>query len=315
MGAETGISWTDSTWNPATGCSKISAGCDNCYAAKLSERNLPAVGKWGPGAARVYSAAAWKLLPTWNRQAEKAGKIRTVFSDSLADAFEGEQELVGEDWIEHRDGPRAGHLEVLLRLAEETPRYPWLRFLLLSKRSWNQRIFAERHGWPATWWQGISVENQEETRRLAYLVPGAKRFLSIEPMLSAVRFAQPGVPWLNVGEDGPMIHWLVAGGESGPNARPPHPDWFRSLRDECAAAGVPFHMKQWGEWAPHDGVTPYTTADGRAGTPPAYLVQPDGSVHCFERPGEPGVAMLRYGKTAAGHILDGVEHLAFPDFR
>lgn len=236
MGAETGISWTDSTWNPITGCSKISAGCLNCYASKLSERNLPAVGKWGPDAERIYSVAAWNHLPTWSRQAGKAGKIRTVFCASLADMFEGEHvgtvTYDGLTWTERRDGPRPGHLEVLLRLAEESPRYPWLRFLMLSKRPWNQRIFAERHGWPVTWWQGISTEDQPAyDERLPHVVPGARVFLSVEPMIGPVVIRDP-------------VDWVVAGSESGPHARSASIQWFENLLDQCRTAGIPFHFKQ-----------------------------------------------------------------------
>ena len=131
--------------------------------------------------------------------------------------------------------------------------------------------WASSRPWPVNAWAGTTIENQEwADRRIPALlqVPAPVRFLSCEPLLGALTLDLTG------------IHWVIAGGESGPGARPSHPDWFRSLRDQCAAAGVPFHFKQWGEFAP--------VGDGR------------------------GVNVARVGKAAAGRLLDGIEHNDYP---
>ncbi|MFN3456890.1 MAG: phage Gp37/Gp68 family protein [Novosphingobium sp.] len=123
------------------------------------------------------------------------------------------------------------------------------------------------------------------------------------------RPARTGFPF----QSGSGIDWVIAGGESGPGARPMHPDWARSLRDQCAAAGVPFHFKQWGEWAPDTGHETFDTAKGRAQRTPAFLIKRDGTVHCFlPQEEQDAPVVLRLGKKRAGRLLDGVEHNGLP---
>jgi len=249
MAEETGIEWCDSTFNPWMGCTKLSPACDHCYAEKL------VVGRfkrdvWGPGKPRVRTSAAnWKLPLQWEREHEafyrEHGRNRRVFCASLADVFDNE---VDPAW---RDD--------LFRLIAATPHLTWQ---LLTKRIGNAaKMIFEAHAdavfnhsasaWPwANVWLGATICNQQEADRdipKLLSVPAAKRFLSIEPMLGAIDIQRAinRMPW-QIGGGDAELHWVIAGGESGPHARPSHPDWFRSLAEQCRAAGVAFFMKQMG---------------------------------------------------------------------
>lgn len=261
MGADTLIEWADHTFNPWIGCTKVSPACDHCYAETLATGRL-GVG-WGPHAERRRTKpSTWNLPLRWNRQAEREGRRFRVFCASLADVFDNQ---ASEDW----------RIE-LWRLIRATPHLDWL---LLTKRPQNitkmvpQAVDFGAKAWGiGPWpnvWLGTTVENQAEAdRRIPHLlaVPAAKRFLSCEPLLGPVdltraRHASGGWDnWLTgdrhrgqaIWSEGRGLDWIIAGGESGPKARPSHPDWFRSLRDQCQAAGVPFLFKQWGEWIGND---------------------------------------------------------------
>lgn len=260
MGENTKIEWCDHTWNPWTGCQKISPACDNCYAEGWAKRS--GLVKWGPGEdRRITSESYWKQPMKWNRIAERDGVRRKVFCASLADVFDNA--VIGQ-W-------RAD----LFALITVTPHLDWL---LLTKRPQNITKMlptAWADGWPNVW-LGTTVENQAEAdRRIPHLlkVPAAKRFLSCEPLLGPVvltnlrgedhqgtcyRNVLNGVTWHpGCGSDSsttwrgaPRIDWVIAGGESGPNARSMHIEWARSLRDQCAASGVPFFFKQMTKKAP-----------------------------------------------------------------
>lgn len=261
MGENTAISWATDTFNPWIGCTRVSSGCQHCYAEAFARRYNKA--EWGPTAQRVRTSAAnWRKPILWNRKAAAEGVRRRVFCASLADVFEDNGQLV--DW-------RAE----LFGLIEQTSALDWL---LLTKRPENVNDMVPaywrtgRH-WPANLWIGTTVENQAAAdKRIPALIniPAPVRFLSCEPLLGPVDLTgttcdtvwidaayaatDPGLGDLVRGEDWP-IHWVIAGGESGPHARPMNPDWARSIRDQCVAAGVPFHFKQWG------GLTP--KANGR----------------------------------------------------
>ena len=260
MAENTKIEWADHTFNPWEGCQKVGPSCDHCYA---ESRN-----------ARVN----WLLPLKWNREAAESGIRPRVFCASLADVFDN---AVPAQW-------RAD----LIDLIAETPHLDWL---LLTKRIGNAHqmlIDATNHaaGWTAlpNIWIGATICNQEEADRdipMLLAVHSAKRFLSIEPMLGPVSFSDhhdwlgrsdggmlcPDCPERGVGID-PAEHndclgevenaapyigidWVIVGGESGPDARPMHPDWVRNLRDQCQSAGVPFLFKQWGEWSPYAEAT------------------------------------------------------------
>lgn len=252
MGEITAIEWTDHTFNAWIGCAKVSAECKHCYAeVETFARRERARGLelWGANAARhVTSDANWKKPRAWNRAAEKAGVRRRVFCSSMSDVFEDRKDL---------DLPRAR----LWKLIRETP---WLDWLLLTKRPedaarlWQMAALAAQEldikndapAWLPNIWLGATAGTQETAdERIPHLlrVPAAVRFLSCEPLLGEVLLHK----WLAGAGQWPAdaaggIDWVIGGGESGPGARPCDIAWLRSLRDQCAAAGVPYFNKQLG---------------------------------------------------------------------
>lgn len=349
MSDTTGIEWADSTFNPWMGCTKISPACDHCYAERDTARFGRV--SWGPGAPRVRTSASnWQKPVQWNAQpfyeCRDCGKRwvgaptdmacfdcrspsiqtarRRVFCASLADVFDNE---VSVDWLVD-----------LLDLIRLTPKLDWL---VLTKRVGRVRAALDDaldvvkdqqrcyglYTWLLDWimgkppvnvWLGATICNQVEGDRdipKLLAVPARVRFLSIEPMLGPITLDPK---WLfNVPcyccADGVhrTVRWVIAGGESGTHARPMHPDWVRSLRDQCTAAAVPFLFKQWGEWAPHTvlpggdeggdlrrGHVRYLPGDGR---------EADGTF----RQGDAAVARL--GKRVAGRLLDGKTHAGYPN--
>lgn len=230
MGRDTKIEWASHTFNPWIGCTKVSAGCANCYAEREMDHHWKKV-KWGPAGNRVRTSALnWRQPVRWNEEARAAGKAANVFCASLADVYEDRSELV--PW--RRD---------LFDLIEATT---WLNWMILTKRPEHvERLTPTRQGrsgLPGNVWLGTSVEDQAAAdERVGVLgrVPARVHFLSMEPLLGPVKLAFPSV-----------IDWVIVGGESGPDARPMHPDWVRSIRDQCRDAGIAFHFKQWGEWLP-----------------------------------------------------------------
>lgn len=342
MGDKTGISWTDSTWNPIRGCSRVSAGCTGCYAETVANRFkgegqpyeglVDHNGRWN-GTVRVVESAMDQPL-RWQRQ-------RRIFVNSMSDLFHAN--LAVEDIAD---------VFAIMALAH------WHTFQVLTKRSARMReilndpafreIVRERWAsmaltknqldrghphhmpWPLpNVYLGVSVEDQRVIHRVADLVetPAVLRFLSCEPLISSVDLSGfLGECRCNVeamegaGQHAPScpatrprpIGWVIVGGESGANARPMHPDWARSLRDQCQDAGVPFFFKQWGEWVPRmrDDGAPFSTL---AAHNRDRLVDSDGDIHCTkEVAGPSAVPMSRVGKHAAGSLLDGVDHKAFP---
>jgi protein gp37 len=325
MGANTEISWTQATFNPWWGCAKISPGCDHCYAEEIARRFHSGI--WGPNSARrVFDDPKHFREPLgWNRKAEAAGKPLRVFCGSMCDVFE--KHPVAEEYRPE-----------LFTLIHKTP---WLRWQLLTKRVGNvarmvPTSWMNGH-WPRNAWIGATVVNQEEADRdvpKLLLLPAPVRFLSCEPLLgpldldhipdgnpapagngmffSALSGEYTGYP---ANCEAPLpypnkIHWVIAGGESGRSARPMHPDWARSLRDQCAAAGTPFHFKQWGEFLPADA----DEADPAVpDVPESRLFWSDGSKWDRFDGQRGGVSLMaRVGKKAAGRLLDGREHNEFP---
>ncbi len=253
MAENSGIEWTHHTFNPWIGCTKVSPACDNCYAEDWDKRYNG--GKhWGPRAPRRLTKD-WQTPIKWNKKAAELGIRYRVFCASLADVFDN---AVPEDWR-----------RALWYLIKQTPNLDWL---LLTKRPQNILKML-----PADWgagypnvWLGTTVENQEEAnRRIPHLLrsPAKIRFLSCEPLLGPIDLNTDNLwfldgecdhfidPETNVCECSSClsggktqdvgIDWVIAGGESGPLYRSANPDWFRSLRDQCLEAGVPFLFKQW----------------------------------------------------------------------
>jgi protein gp37 len=335
MGTTTGISWCDSTWNPWRGCVEVSPACDHCYAREMSHRNPAVLGEWGEGTARVPAAESyWQLPFKWDRAARAAGERRRVFCLSLGDVFEQHPAL---------DPLRERVFETVSR----TPHLDWLLLTkrvdqveeTLDRLCWPSTgcpMFDQDGLGADCWanvWLGCTVENQEwADRRLPDLIkiPAAVRFVSYEPALGPVRFdrvACPNGPHLDQGycalcchdydEDrwgtidvlGPgAIHWVIAGGESGPGARPPHPEWFNSVLCQCDDAGAAFFFKQWGDWAPR-----LDPPDGNAiGSQETAWVSWDGKVSA-SRTRRCKSLMARVGKKKAGYLLVGRQWLQFPD--
>jgi protein gp37 len=343
MGENSKIEWTDHTWNPWIGCTHVSEGCRNCYAEADFDKRRHVV-EWGPGKPRVRTSEAnWKKPLAWNRKAEKDGVRPRVFCASLADWLDPE---VPVEWLADllaiiKETP---HLDWLLltkrpELWRErlTKAYKWCFDQGMKKDALNCFIQAWIQGReiPSNVWIGASVENQKATSRIPHMlqIPGYVRFLSCEPLLGSVDLTKvtwplkhdvdvlrggawnaPGcLPGFTNHSDMELIHWVICGGESGPNARPMHPDWARSLRDQCVAAGIPFHFKQWGEFSncgSHNGLsgTDYTVLkDGTAYLSAGLSMDAVRKEHRAHFGYFAAVMMCRCGKKNAGRLLDGRE--------
>lgn len=306
MAENSKIEWTHHTFNPWVGCTKVSPACDHCYAEGWAKRS--GMVQWGAHAERRRTSESnWRQPLKWNAEAERLGIRYRVFCASLADVFDN---AVPAQW-------RAD----LFRLIAETPNLDWL---LLTKRIGNvASMLGDYQTVPLlpNIWIGASIVNQDEADRdipKLMRVRAVKRFLSMEPLLGAVDLNQwldiiqyeDGALWgrRNIGHLNDMLDWVIVGGESGPGARPMHPQWARSLREQCNAAGVPFLFKQWGEWRePLEGEE-FDTSMGRAAKPPAFILSEAGTVHCFESAQiVNGKAVIKVGKKTAGRLLDGRE--------
>lgn len=304
MGDKTGIEWTDATWNPTTGCDKVSPGCDRCYAMTLAPR-LKAMGSphyqldgnpetSGPGFGYQEHPDGLDKPLRWTRP-------RRIFVNSMSDLF-------------HQDATpefQAKVFAVMLLARQHTfqvlTKRPGAMRSRLSSDSFRDLIHGSANSlmaahhidggrsfpWPLpNVWLGTSVEDQKRADlRIPQLLatPAARRFLSAEPLLGHVAL-----------RDTTGLDWVIVGGESGTGARPMHPDWARALRDQCTSTGVPFLFKQWGEWTPDEH---------------------PGSVHTYLPPGvdagvpfPPMTTMLwRPGKKAAGRTLDGRTWDEYPE--
>jgi protein gp37 len=214
MAANSSIEWTDSTWNPVSGCTKISPGCKHCYAERLAKR-LQAMGveNYRNGFGLTLQPQMLNLPLHWN-------KPRTIFVNSMSDLF-------------HKDIP----LEYIKRVFDIMGRAHWHRFQILTKRAERLAELGDQLDWPSNIWIGVSIESEDYTSRIALLrqVSAKIRFLSLEPLLGPL-------PKLDLSS----IHWVIVGGESGPKARPVKRQWVIDIRDQCVKQNVPFFFKQWG---------------------------------------------------------------------
>lgn len=378
MGENTHIQWTDHTFNPWEGCTKVSPGCLHCYAETRNKR-FSGGANWGKGAPRRRTSVSNRNLPLkWNRDATLArhqpcGCVVCVCDDDVQCQGCGAKNCGSHepgklpnpvynrprvfcaslaDWLD--DEVPIEWLADLLDLIRKTPNLDWQ---LLTKRpeNWGARIegvlkwievipdwdapgehrLEQLRNWLADWfvlrkppaniWIGTTVEDQQradERIPLLQKIPTKVRFLSCEPLLGSVNLKHGFFKNIPISEvpgsaldDGayacreflaPLnaIHWVICGGESGPGARPMNPDWARSLRDQCAAAGKPFFFKQWGEWVRDPDIS---HAAIMAGVDAESCIVPygDGDERNFRR-------VYRVGKIRAGRKLDGIEHNAFP---
>ena len=214
MALNSTIEWTESTWNPITGCTKISAGCQNCYAERMAKR-LQAMGQrnYRNGFGLTLHESMLDLPLKWK-------KPQTIFVNSMSDLF-------------HEDVPE----EFIYRVFSTMKTANWHQYQVLTKRSARLLQLSSQLPWQDHIWMGITVENSENAFRIDDLrQTSAKfRFLSLEPLLGPM-------PELNL--EG--IDWVIVGGESGPGARPMKPDWVIEIRNQCLKSGVPFFFKQWG---------------------------------------------------------------------
>lgn len=307
MGTNTNIAWCDHTFNSWRGCVKVSAGCANCYAEKLSLRNPSVLGEWGKDGERPIAAESyWRLPERWNAQARNAKTRRRVFCASLGDVFEDRPDLIA---------PR-------IRLFQLISRTPYLDWLLLTKRPENIQPLLRQiptpkgNLWDTHWvdedgegyakhfpnvWLGTSAENQEaaDTRiPLLLEILAVVRFVVCEPLLGRIDLRpyfsasqrQYTATYLYGGLD-----WVIVGGESGTKARPMNVNWAWEIREHCAFASVPFFFKQHGEYIDKSQVC----ADGEfhADTP----LHTDGKNIWY-----------RVGKKLAGNLLNGTKFEQFP---
>lgn len=301
MGDKSKIEWTDATWNPVRGCSLVSAGCTNCYAMRVAHRlgskslPSPATGEGkGEGPYHGLTRMTEHGL-VWTGEIQLVSELldlplrwkrpRRIFVNSMSDLF---HEDVSDEFI----------LEVYRRMGAAF----WHTYQILTKRArrmweimpWlDEKLRADGRQPLRHWrhvWLGVSVEDQKtfETR-WPYLreTPAAVRFLSYEPALGSLD-ASEAMPTnrADAHKQG-LLDWLICGGESGPHARPMHPEWVRSIRDQCQAAGVPFFFKQWGEWAPECDKKYFDVGSSKVG-------------------------FVRVGKKRAGALLDGREWKEYP---
>lgn len=293
----TSIEWTDYTWNPVTGCTKVSAGCRGCYAERMANRFKATHGDF----------KQVTLHPERLNQPYKIKKPSRIFVCDVSDLF-------------HEDVP----MEFIYSVWSKTFFLQQHTFQILTKRPerllefyrYMQMMNPTWPGFAPNLWFGISCENQataNERIPLLFLLPAHVRFLSCEPLLGPIDLNECAKMFSSNWHD--LIHWVIAGGESGPTARPMHIDWVRSLRDQCADANVPFFFKQWGEWCPSENIDigsffaymghGQVFENGKAKRQPRS--------HLFDNGAHrPGTIMFRIGKGKSGNSLDGKQHLEFP---
>jgi protein gp37 len=214
MAAGSEIEWTDATWNPVTGCTKVSAGCAHCYAERMAHR-LQAMGQanYKDGFELTLQPHMLDIPLGWK-------SAKRIFVNSMSDLF-------------HPDVP----IDYIHRVFDVMSRAHWHQYQILTKRSERLREVAHSLPWPKQVWMGVTVESAKYRRRIDDLrtVPASTRFLSLEPLLSAL-------PDLDLSG----VDWVIVGGESGPGARPMNAAWVHEIKDQCLEQQVPFFFKQWG---------------------------------------------------------------------
>jgi len=346
MGDKSAIEWTDATWNPVAGCNPISAGCDHCYALELHNRRHQAwKDGWSAAPAQYHQPfeGGVQLLPERLGLPLRWRTPRRIFVNSMSDLFHvdvpdsfvrrvfGVISLAGRHTFQILT-KRPTRMAAFFARAENSLAACQAEALVQGDLGTHAKDLAAINGTGGGWplpnvWLGTSVENQDAAdKRIPALrsTPAILRFLSCEPLLGSVALSRlwVGTPcWRCGNTDGevgrcycgvqikPEIHLVIAGGESGKNARSMNPDWVRDLRDDCQDAGVAFFFKQWGEWLPFfrsrvDGEGRYIAADGRR------VSVDDLMAHAHEIHEDHGI--IRLGKKVTGRLLDGREHNDLP---
>jgi protein gp37 len=318
MTKEHKISWLNmpgyqpETWNPIVGCSKVSPGCDNCYAERMANRLTYALGGIGTGKNQdawigysdVISEGKWTgktaFISSAINKPFQCKTPRMIFVCSMGDIF---HKTVTTECFRRV-------LDVILKCRQHI-------FVILTKRPENILPLMQRVGWglpfPPNIWLGVTAENQEQANQripLLLQIPAAKRFVSIEPMLGPIELTEirpdicktitQNVLWgIAINEnrslrDGlPVLDWVICGGESGSKARPMHPDWVRSVRDQCRNAGTPFFFKQWGEW-----ISEYPQGKNLGNMSQTYQ---------YDK------TFYKIGRKTAGDLLDGEQYHEWPE--
>lgn len=322
MSDKSKIEWTEATWNPVTGCNKVSAGCKNCYAERVWKR-------LSANSTSVYFGRQFNDVQMHDKRLTtplKWSKPRLIFVNSMSDLFHDKvsASFIHEVFVTMAFARARGHVFQILTKRPE-------RMKEIVSQLDVDDIKGRYHGAPVNmpefvWplpnvWLGVSVEDHHTALvRIPFLLqtPAAIRWISAEPLLESLDLSAPGlglncescidrqVHWCC----DPVLDWVVAGGESGPNARPSHPDWFRGLRDACQEARVPFFFKQWGEWEPFTSVSQPFMEDTKGFLHDAHgldIIDPD--------TGDLGkqwkwdyldtVVYRNVGKKKAGRLLDG----------
>lgn len=305
------IEWTDKVWNPVTGCTKVSQGCKNCYAERLAKGRLSHMAEYANGFGNIICHTDRLTKPAqWKKPCK-------IFVNSMSDLF-------------HEDVPFE-FIDAVFTVMSDIDQHT---YQVLTKRPERMLTFFEWkksiHGIP--WqpkpnvWLGVSVENQETANEripLLLQVPAAVRFLSCEPLLGKINLHNACK--ISKGEftylDFTQIHWVIVGGESGPHARPMHPEWVRTIRDLCDAARVPFFFKQWGEWMPNKMF--YSLSEIQEDIDKDVPI-PKGKIELINIKGahdskllidgmkEPVLRVIKVGKKKSGALLDGKEYKQFP---
>lgn len=380
MGANSNIEWTDATWNPVSGCARVSAGCDHCYAVWMTRR-LEGAARGAVGKGRLRAAGlkyvgltveqkpaaiaqgigvdGWHFNGKVRCHADVLGvplrwkKPRRIFVNSMSDLFHKDVpfEFIDQVFAVMALTPRHTY-QILTKRPERMAEYlaEEHRDLIIDAAVWDIKPeFAAKRELGETIvrdydvvklplpnvWLGTSVEDQAALDlRWPWLAkcPAAVRFLSVEPMLGAIDFLRtprPGhtIDWLTGEQEtarekvnAPRIDWVICGGESGPQARPMHPDWARWIRDQCQDAGVPFFFKQWGEFGPIGGDTRgdrVVLTDGASYTHGQVAEKQIAKEHLGGtgswKAGLNPTIMHRVGKAAAGRVLDGRTWDEFPE--
>lgn len=325
MADKTGIVWTDATWNPVTGCAKVSAGCKHCYAERDWGRlqHLPAYAGRAFTDVRTHAARLDQPIRWTKRRMIFVNSMSDLFHPSVPDAFI--DSVFGVMWAcLYGRNEQGGHIfQVLTKRSDRMRDYmradrrkAWAKAAVhhgggIDPDGIYDQVLSFEGPHPRIW-LGVSVEDQaaaDERIPMLLQTPAAVRWISAEPLLGPVSLRlerlghwnalaiKSNQPWATT-----RLHWVVVGGESGPKARPMHPAWARSLRDQCAAAAVPFLFKQWGEWQP---VLPSGASIPGCGTTPQR--EP---AFRFEH----GHYFTKVGKKLAGRLLDGVLHDGYPTF-
>jgi protein gp37 len=323
MGDKSKIEWTDATWNPVAGCSIVSPGCHHCYAMRAAHR-LAAMGqaKYAGTTKIVDGRALWtgqiNVDPAALRAPLRWAKPRRVFVNSMSDLFH--TALCAPDIAD------------IFAIMALTPQHTYQVLTKRARRMANlltdpefRRVVAHYQrkffrdaatgpgdiDWPLpNVWLGVSCEDQQRAdERIPHLLvaPAAVRFVSAEPLLGPIELARSAQRGMRSDPDefssalrdprsALALDWVIVGGESGPGARPMHPDWARGIRDQCVAAGVPFFFKQWGEWAAAPTMDPHLRSSSLQ----------------YVHDGDSAARMICLGKKAAGRLLDGREWDEFP---